>query len=178
MAPALVLGRWKSDVQERPPLRPFRFSDQSHVSFSRQAITFPGIARDTGTNDVFPRRSPSAIAWNYVVQVQIVSIEQMAAILTGVLVALENIVPGEFHFFFRQPIEHQKHDHPRNPDLPRDGGYHFMIRSGGRKITPAVEIVGQKIVRVVRGNDVGLSGVNEGERPASRADINGLPEAV
>jgi len=53
-----------------------------------------------------------------------------------------------------------------------------VIRRARGKIAPAFKIVGQKIVGFIRGDDVGVSGVDERERAARRADVDRLPEAV
>ena len=53
-----------------------------------------------------------------------------------------------------------------------------MLRRGRRKIAPAIEIVGQKIICRIGRNDLGVALIKERESPARRADINRLPEAV
>ena len=53
-----------------------------------------------------------------------------------------------------------------------------MVGRVGGKVAPAFKIVGQEIIRVIRGNDVRMSGVNERERAARAADVDRLPEAV
>jgi len=112
------------------------------------------------------------------IQVQIVPIEDVATVLAGVFVALENIVPGELHFLFGQAIENQQHNHARDPNLPRNGRHHFMLRRSSREIAPAVEIVGQEIVRAIGGNHMGVPGIHQGKGTTSRADVNRLPEAI
>jgi hypothetical protein len=55
------------------------------------------------------------------VQVQILSIAGFATVLTGILVPLENVVPREFYFFFRQVIINQKQNDSRHPEAKRNG---------------------------------------------------------
>ncbi len=74
----------------------------------------------------------------------------MSAILAGVFVALENVVPGKLHFLFREPIEKEQHNHPRHANPPRNCRDHFVIGRRGGEIAPTLEIVGQEIVCVIR----------------------------
>jgi len=62
-----------------------------------------------------------------VIQIELAAIEQLAAVLAGVLVTLEYVVPGEFYFFLREPIEYEQHDHPRDANLERNGRDHFIV---------------------------------------------------
>jgi hypothetical protein len=115
--PKIVLRRSKGDLDERPPLRPLRFADQTHVRFAREPVTLSGIASDAGANHVFPARRSAPVAGHHMIQIKIAPVKKVAAILAGVLVALEYVVPREFYFLFREPIENQQHDHPRDPDF-------------------------------------------------------------
>ena len=178
MLPEIVLGRSKGDLHKRPPLRPLRFADQAHVRFSREPVALTRIARDTGANHVFPVGGAAPIARHDMIQIELAPIEQLPAILTGVLVTFEDIVPGKLYLFFREPIEDKQHDHPRNPDFECDCSDHFMLRGVGRQIAPAFEIVRQEVVRVVRRNNLGVPGVYQREGAASRADVHRLPEPV
>ena len=105
MLPEIVLRRSKRDLNKRPPLRPLRFANQAHVRFTRKPVAFACIARDAGANHVFPSRHPTPVARYNVIQVKLAAIEEMAAVLAGVLVSLKHIVPREFHFLLRKPIE-------------------------------------------------------------------------
>ena len=115
--PTVVLLEAEIDLHERPPLRPLRFADQAHVRFARKPIALTCIARDAGANHILPGRSPAPVARHDVIQIELAAIEEFAAILTGVFIALEDVVPGKLYFFLRKPIEHKQHDHPRDPDF-------------------------------------------------------------
>ena len=117
MLPEIVLGRSKGDLDERPPLWPLRFADQAHVRFTRKPVAFAGIAGDARANHVFPRGRPAPVARHDVIQIKVTPIEEFTTVLAGVLVALEYVVPSEFYFLLRKPIEHKQHDHPRDADL-------------------------------------------------------------
>ena len=115
--PEIVLGRSKSDLDKRPPLRSLRSADQAHVSFTRKPVALARIARDAGANHVFPSRGPAAVARDDVIQIKVTPIEEFATVLAGVLVALKHVVSGEFYFLLRKPIEDKQHDHPWDTDL-------------------------------------------------------------
>src|SRR5258706_7651743 len=90
MLPTVVLGQAEADLDERPPLGPLGFADQVHVRFLRRAIRLERIAFNAGTDDVLPCCRSAAVAWNHMVQIQILAVAGLAAILAGILVALEN----------------------------------------------------------------------------------------
>ena len=103
--PEIVLRRGKGNLNKRPPLRPLRFADQTHVRVSRQSVALTRIAGDARANDVFPRRCSAPIARQNVVEIEFASIKNLAAVLAGVLVPLKNIVASELYFLFRKTIE-------------------------------------------------------------------------
>ena len=176
--PEIVLGRSKRDLHKGPPLRSLRLSNQAHMGFARKPIAFARIARNTRANHVFPSRRPAPVARHDVIQIKITPIEEFAAVLAGVLVSLKDIVSGEFYFLLWKPIEHKQHDHARNPDLERDGRDQFMIGRVRGQIAPAFEIVGRKVGRVIRRNNLGVACVYERKGTASRADVHRLPKPV
>src|SRR5439155_9586720 len=106
--PTLVLRGGERDVQERPPLRPLRFANQTHLRFLRQTIAFARVTRNARANHVFPSRRSAAVARHYVIEIQIVTVESLAAILAHVLVPLENIVAGKLHVPFRDRFEKEE----------------------------------------------------------------------
>ena len=117
MLPEIVLGRSKRDLDKRPPLRPLRFTDQAHVRFTRKPIALARIAGDARAHNIFPRRGPAPVAGHDMIQIKFAAIEELAAVLAGVLISLKHVVSGEFYFLLRKPIEHKQHDHPRDPNL-------------------------------------------------------------
>ena len=46
------------------------------------------------------------------------------------------------------------------------------------KIAPAFEVVREKVVRVIRRNNLGVPRIDEGKGPTGRADVYRLPEPV
>ncbi|MEN3368112.1 MAG: hypothetical protein V7609_255 [Verrucomicrobiota bacterium] len=178
MPPALVVLRRKRHMHEWPPFRPLRFADQSHVRLMRVTISLPRVTSDTRTDDVFPRRQSPLIPRQDVIQIQFRSLENSAAILAGVFVALENVMPGKLHFLLRQPVEQKKHDDSRHPDFPRNRGDDLMVGSGDGEIAPARKIMGQKIIGHIGRDDLGVALIKEGKGASGGTDIYRLPEAV
>jgi len=176
--PEIVLRRSKRDLHKRAPFWPLRFADQAHVRFTREAITLTRITGDARANHVFPNCRSAPVARHDVIQIKVAPIKNVAAVLAGVLVPLEYIVTREFYFFLRKPVEHQQHDHPRDTNLKRNRGDHFMVRRVRRQVAPAVEIVRRKVVRVIRRNNLGVPCINERKGPAGRANVYRLPEPV
>jgi len=130
------------NLYERPPFRPLRLADEMQPSLVRRAIGLPGITRDTGTDDIFPCGWPPAVTWDDMVEVQVLPIKLAAAVLAGVLVALEDVVPGKLHFLLGDAIEEHQQDHPGNPDAKGNRVNTLRMRLLLRKIVPFCEVVG------------------------------------
>jgi len=64
-----MLGRRKSDMHEWAPLRSLRLTNQTHVRFLREPVTFARITRDAGANHIFPCRHPTPVARDDVVEI-------------------------------------------------------------------------------------------------------------
>ena len=99
--------RGEGDVYKGTPFRAFRFPGQAHIRLVRKPVSFASVAGNTGANDIFPSGLPAAIAREDVIQVEHFTREHAVAILAGVFIPLENIVTGEFHFLFGEPLKHQ-----------------------------------------------------------------------
>jgi len=63
-----------------------------------------------------------------VIEIEFAPIEKFTAVLTRVLVALEDIMAGKFYLLLRKPIEYQQDDHPRDPNLERNSRDYFVVR--------------------------------------------------
>ena len=50
------------------------------------------------------------------IEIQLVPFKHLSAVLAGISVALENVVPRKFHFLFWKSLEKQEHNDPRNAD--------------------------------------------------------------
>ena len=125
--PKVVLRCCKSNVDERPPFWPLRFADQTHVRFAREPVAFTGVAADTRANHIFPHGRPSAIARHDMIEIEFAAVKNLTTVLARVLVALEHIVASKFHFLLRKPIEHEKDNHARDPNLKRNRRDDFVV---------------------------------------------------
>ena len=117
MLPEIVLRCGKRDLHKRPPFWTFGFADQAHVRFARKPVALARVTGDAGADHVFPRRSPTLIAWHDMIQIEFAAIKKLTAVLAGVLVTLEDIVARKLYFLFWKPIEHQQYNHPWDTDF-------------------------------------------------------------
>ena len=177
MLPAIVRNHAERDVDEWSPLRAFRFSDEMHAGLRRRAIGFSCVAPNARTDNVFPGRGAAMIARDDVVEIEIAPVEVLGAVLTGVAVALEDIVPGEFHFLVRQPVEEQQQDYARDSDVKRDRSDDVLAVVAVRKVAPLMEIKRLKITGIFD-HDFRMPHVQQHKRALDRADVDRLPKAV
>ena len=63
---------------------------------------------------------PATVARYNMVKIQVPALEALAAILAGIPVTLENIVPSELDLFPRQPIENEQENYPWHLQSKRD----------------------------------------------------------
>ena len=105
-------------MHERPPLWPFRLTNQGHVHFLGQPVAFARVTFDARADHVFPSSRSAPVPRNDVVKIQIAPIESVTTVLAGILIALENVMPRKFHFLLRKPIEKEQHNHARHTNLP------------------------------------------------------------
>ena len=84
------------------------------------------------------------------IKVQVISFKYRAAVLAGIPVALEHIVPRKLDLFLWQALEKQKHDDSRDADAHRNRANHFRLGIRLREILPAKEIVRQKVIPSIR----------------------------
>ena len=121
---------------------------------------------------------PAAIARYHVVQVKVLPVELLPAILAGVFVPLENVVPREFDFFFRQTIEHNQEDDARDANPEGDGMDAFGVGFLFGKVAPFAETISleRTIARIQDG--LGVPFKEQSEGAPRRADVDRLPETV
>lgn len=143
-------------MNEGTPLGAFRFFDESHTDLMRAPISLFRITRDAGADDIVPSRCATFVSRDDVVQIQILSLETLAAILASVLIPFEDIVPCELHLFAWHPIKEQEDDDTRDPDAERDGMHHIIIRLADGKIVPTVKVMRRKILSIGI-DDLGMS---------------------
>lgn len=69
--------------------------ERNHAALVRQPVPLQKVARRTGRDHIFPRRSPAPRPGNHVVEGQLVRREGTTAILTGEMIAQKNIKARE-----------------------------------------------------------------------------------
>ena len=175
MLPAIVILSAEVDLDKWTPLRPLRFADEMHVCFKRRAVGLLRIALNAGAHNILPSRRAAAVSRDHMVEIQVLPFKDLPAILAGVLVAFEDVVARELHFFLRHAIEQHQHDHTGNPDAKRNGMNAFRMRLRLGNIVPLLEIVSLK--RAVLGvqNDLGVTFEEQSECPARGTNIHRLP---
>jgi len=113
------------------------------------------------------------------IQIQIPPVFDLAAILAGVGVPLENILAGQLHLFFGNPVKKHQDNHPGDTDPETDGSQGILPLIVLTEFPPTVEVKGPKIIpRPVALHHLGMPHVQQAERPANRTDVHGLPKAV
>ena len=120
----------------------------------------------------------AAIAGNDVVEIQILAVKSLAAVLAHVVVALENIVPGELDLFFGQAVEHDQQDDAGHADFEGDGADAFRMRLLLGKVLPLIEAEGLEGAVLRIQHHLGVAFKEQGEGASRGADINRLPQAV
>ena len=119
------------------------------------------------------------IPGNYMIQIQIPPVFDLAAILAGVGVPFENILAGQLDLFFGNPVKKHEDNHTGNPDPKANGSQRILSLIVLTELPPTVEVEGPKIIpRPIALHHLGMPHVQQAERPANRTDVDGLPEAV
>src|ERR1035437_3403519 len=83
------------DVAAGMQIESARLPHEFHAGFVRQQIALPAIAGMAASNEVFPRRSPTPRTRDDVIQCQLASRQDLAAVLAGVAVAQQNVLARE-----------------------------------------------------------------------------------
>jgi hypothetical protein len=178
MLPTVVIGVPKVDLNERTPFRAFGFADQVHAGLERGPVCLAGITLDAGANDIFPGGGAAAIARDNVVQIEVFSVENFAAILAGVLVPLENVMAGEFHFLLGHAVEEREHNDARHTNFEGDGVNALGMGLFLRKIVPFLEIISLEGTVWSVEDDLRMALKEQSKGPTSGADIHRLPQTV
>jgi hypothetical protein len=168
----------KINLHEWTPLRPFRFTDEVHGGFLRRAIGLLRITNDARADDVFPGGGSAAIARDNVIQIQILPVKNFSAILAGILVPFENVVPCKLHFLFGQTVEYGEQNDPGNSDAERNGVNTFRMRLLLGEITPLIEIERLIGPLVIAQHDLGMTFKKKCKGATDSADVYCLPQAV
>jgi len=174
----LMTGGAEGQMHERPPSRTIRLADQVHAGLMRELVALARITRDTRADDVFPSRHAATLTGDDVIEIQIVAVKNFAAVLAGIFVTLENIVPREFDLFLRQAIKQEQHNHARNADFEGNGMHHLRFRFALGKVAPASKVVSEKVVCSVSRDNLGVPLTKQRKGAADGAYVDRLPEPI
>lgn len=123
---------------------------------------------------------PARVTWNHVVEIELLPRQNPRAILTRVLVAVEDVAPRQFQFLARQLVEKREQNHARQSDRARRRVHRLDRRHrrvARRKIDPVHHRKHPKIVAVMV-HHVRVPAREQGERPPGADHIHGLPQAI
>jgi hypothetical protein len=110
-----------------------------------------------------------------VIQVKVLPVKDFAAILTRILVAFKDVMPGELYFLFRLPIIHEEQDDPGHANSEGNALHGiFTVRIFGN-VPPFLKIEGAKRTVGMIEDDLGVPLENEGKSAPSCADVDRLP---
>src|SRR5437868_2676839 len=175
MLPTVVLVQSKVDLHEGTPLGPLGLANEMHSGFLRRPVCLACVARNAGANNVFPSRWPATVARNHVIEIQVFPLEDCAAVLAKVFIALENIMPCEFDFLLRQAVIENKQDYARHANPKRDRVNAFRMRLLFGKIMPFCEVVGLKRAVVTVEDDFCMALEQKCQCPFCSANVDCLP---
>ena len=113
------------------------------------------------------------------IEVQIPTLLLLPAVLAGIRVPFEDILPGQLDLFFWDPVKKHQHNDPWNSDSKADGPNRILTLIILAELPPAMKIKGPEIVpRAIALHHLGVAHVKQAKGPADGADVNRLPKAV
>ena len=92
-------------ADDRTPLWSRRLAMEAHRRLVRQSIRLPGVATDTGADDVFPGRPAAVMSGDDVIQIQFPAVENLPAVLATVAIPLKDVVPCQFQLLAGQLVK-------------------------------------------------------------------------
>ena len=109
------------------------------------------------------------------VEVEFAALKYLAAVLAGVLVALEDIVTSELNLLFRQPVEHHQQDHTRDANAERDSADAFWVWFLFRKVLPFAEIISLERTVARTKHSLGVTLEQQSKGTTGGTDVDRLP---
>ena len=176
--PRFVAGFAELEVQHGPPLGPARFVQELKAGLGRCAVALAAVAGDARADNVFPRSRTAAVPGNDVVKIQILAVKSLAAILAHVVIALENVVPGELDLLFGETVEHDEEDDAGDADFEGDSADAFRMRLLIGKVLPLVETESLEGTVLSIQNHLGVAFKKQSKGATRGADIDRLPQSV
>ena len=151
--------------------------EELEARFRRRAVTLAAVTGHAGADDVFPGSLAAAITRDDVIEIEILAVELNSAVLAGVVIALEDIMPRELHFLFGHAIEEKEKDDLGHANLEGDGADDIGPFVAAGKAEPLIE--GHGLERAALGlDDLGMPLIEEHKGALDAADVDGLPETI
>jgi hypothetical protein len=114
-----------------------------------------------------------------VIQIQISPIFCLSAVLTGIRIPFEDVLPSQFNLFLWNPIKKHQYNNSWNADSKADGTNRILTLIVLAELLPPVEIEGPKIIScTITLYNLGMPHIQEAKGPPDRADVHCLPKAV
>ena len=103
-------------IEEGAELGAFRFFHQLHAGLMGTTVALAGVAGDAGADHVFPRGRAALVPGDDVVKVKVLPILFVPAVLAGEGIPLKNVLAGQLHFLFGNPVKEISTDKNIPPD--------------------------------------------------------------
>jgi len=114
-----------------------------------------------------------------VIQIQIPPIFQLPAVLAGIGVPFEDVLPSQFNLFFRNPVKKHQYNNPWDADPKADGANRILTLIVLAELLPPMEIEGPKIIPcTIPLYHLSMPHIQEAKGPPDGADVHCLPKAV
>ena len=177
MLPRFVACLVELEMEHGPPFRTLRFVEQLQPGLRGSAVALAAVARHAGTDNVFPGGFAATVARDDVVEIEVLAVELMPAILAGVVIAFEDVVPRKFHFLLRHPIEKEKENDLGHANGEGDRADNISAFITARKAEPLVKR--HRLERAAIGlDDLRVALVEKHEGALDAADVHRLPETI
>ena len=91
-----------------------RFAQEFHIGFGRELVSLLAVARMAAGDKIFPGGGTTAGAGNHVVERQFTRRQHFAAVLAGIAVAQQDVLPRQSPALVRNTTVFEKTDHRGN----------------------------------------------------------------
>jgi hypothetical protein len=175
--PAPIFAMGELEAEDGARSRFDRLLDKFDAGLPRGPTTLSHIAFHAGADDVDPGCSAPSAPRDDVIEAEFAGHAFLAAILTTIRVARENVAPIEFDSLPRSSVEGQEADDPRDLNFEMDRSDELVVGAlehctGLGDFSPAIEIERQ-ILTLVDRDDFRQILEQETEGSTNRDDLDG-----
>lgn len=157
-------------------------ADEFEAGLFGGAAAFAGVAAGAGADEVVPGVAAALSAGLDVIEGEFAGGEMMAAVLTAVAIAREDVAAVEFYALLREAVVAEESDDARDGKVHAHGadplmliGFELAAEEG--EFGPGVEVV-VDVLAVLDGDDLGEFLSQEAEGAANGDDADGEVESV